>query len=51
VRKIAEKFEISKSQVQRIVTYQQRATYPVGWRRVRLLSGTTRKTVRQAAND
>lgn len=34
MRVIAEKFEISVSHVCRIVNFSQRATYPVGYRRV-----------------
>ena len=38
-RKIAEKFEVSKSTVVMIANYQRRATTPVGWRTVRLSPG------------
>lgn len=34
-REIAEKFEISKTQVYHIVHFKRRATAPVGWRRAR----------------
>jgi hypothetical protein len=35
-RLIAEKFEISRGTVADIVTFRRRASYPVGWRRVRV---------------
>ena len=37
MREIAVKFEVSVGQVHNIVTFRQRATYPAGWRRVRVV--------------
>lgn len=37
VRKIAEKFEVGKSQIHEIVTFRSRTDYPTGFRRVRVL--------------
>ena len=36
-RMIAEKFEISRGTVGDIVSFRRRASYPVGWRRVRVV--------------
>lgn len=39
IRQIAEKFEVGKSIIHGIVTFQRRATYPTGFRRVAVTPG------------
>lgn len=50
-RTIAEKFEISRGTVADIVSFRRRASYPVGWRRVRLVINGHDTVTRSAGLD
>lgn len=42
LKQIANKFEVAKSTIHDIVTFKRRATYPTGWRRVKLSAGAAK---------